>query len=76
MQTVKASEFKAKCLSLMNQVAATGQTILVTKNGKPIAELRPHSGNRPASPFGMHKGIVEITGDIVSPLDVDWDAAK
>jgi prevent-host-death family protein len=42
MHTVKASEFKAKCLALMDEVARTGEPILVTKNGKPIAELRPH----------------------------------
>jgi prevent-host-death family protein len=40
MPTIQASEFKAKCLALMDHVARTGETILVTKNGKPIAELR------------------------------------
>jgi prevent-host-death family protein len=76
VQTIKASEFKAKCLALMDRVARTGETILVTKNGKPVAELRPHSGARVSSPFGIHKGLVELTGDIVSPLDVDWEAMK
>jgi prevent-host-death family protein len=74
MQTIKASEFKAKCLASMDQVARTGETILVTKNGKPVAELRPHRGARVLSPFGIHKGLVELSGDIVSPLDVDWEA--
>ena len=74
MHTVKASEFKAKCLALMDQVARTGEAILVTKNGKPVAELRPHRGARVLSPFGIHKGLVELSGDIVSPLDVDWEA--
>lgn len=76
MQIIKASEFKAKCLALMDQVAATGETILVTKNGKPVAELRPHTGRRRSSPFGMHQGLVEIKGDIVSPLDLEWEAMK
>ena len=44
------------------------------KNGKPVAELRPHSGARVTSPFGIHKGLVELSGDIVSPLDVNWEA--
>jgi prevent-host-death family protein len=74
MLTVKASEFKAKCLALMDQVARTGETILVTKNGKPVAELRPHRGARVLFPFGIHKGLVELSGDIVSPLDADWEA--
>jgi prevent-host-death family protein len=76
MQTVNASTFKAKCLALMDEVARTGKPLLVTKNGKPIAELRPHAGKRPQSPFGAHKGLIEITGDIVSPIDVEWDALK
>jgi len=76
MQTVKASEFKAKCLALMDQVASTGEAILVTKNGKPVAELHPHSGTRISSPFGIHKGLVEVTGDIIAPLDVEWEATK
>lgn len=76
MQTIKASEFKARCLALMDHVAKTGEAILVTKNGKPVAELRPHSGARISSPFGIHKGLVEVTGDIVSPLDADWEVTK
>jgi prevent-host-death family protein len=76
MHTVKASEFKAKCLALMDQVASTGEAILVTKNGKPVAELHPHSGTRISAPFGIHKGLVEVTGDIVSPLAVEWESMK
>ena len=38
MQTIQASEFKAKCLSLMDKVATTGETLVVTKNGKPVME--------------------------------------
>jgi prevent-host-death family protein len=72
---IKASEFKAKCLALIDEVAATGQPVVVTKNGKPMAELVPH---RPAqkSPFGIWKGKVKIIGDIISPIDVEWDAMK
>ena len=76
MQTIQASEFKAKCLALMDQVAATGEGILITKNGKPVAELHPPARARPKSPFGLHKGMIEITGNIISPIDVKWDANK
>lgn len=76
MQVVKASEFKAKCLALMDEVASTGKGVLITKNGKPVAELRPHAGKRPKSPFGLHKGLIEIKGDIISPIDVEWKALK
>lgn len=76
MQTIRASEFKAKCLALMDEVARTGEAILITKNGKPVAELHPPAGKPRQSPFGCWKGMIEITGDIMSPVDVEWDAMK
>jgi prevent-host-death family protein len=39
---VRASEFKEKCLALINEVARTGDTLIIVKNGKPVAELVPH----------------------------------
>lgn len=76
MNTIQASEFKAKCLGLMDQVARTGEAILVTKNGKPVAELHPHRPPRAKSLFGLYKGKVKVLGDIMSPIDVEWDALK
>jgi prevent-host-death family protein len=72
---IKASEFKAKCLALMDEVARTGAAVVITKNGKPIAELVPH---RPAqrNARGILKDELFITGDIISPIDVEWDALK
>ncbi len=75
MQSIKASEFKAKCLSLMDEVARTGKSLLVTKNGKPVAELRPHRApTRKVS--GVWKDKLLIKGDIVSPVDTDWEALR
>ena len=75
MPTIQASEFKAKCLALMDEVARSGIPILITKNGKPVAELWPHRPPRARSLIGLHKGQVAVMGDIVSPLaDVHWDA--
>jgi prevent-host-death family protein len=74
-KTIKASEFKAKCLALMDDVARTGQPVLITKNGKPIAQLVPHQSVRPQA-LGVWKGRVTITGDIMSPIDVEWEALK
>ena len=77
MTLIQASEFKAKCLALMDEVARTGQTIVVTKNGKPVAELRPHRPPRAKSLIGLHKGRIGIRGDIVSPVGAKlWDAMK
>lgn len=72
---IKASEFKAKCLALIDEVAATGEPVVVTKNGKPMAELVPHRPTQ-KSPLGIWKGKVKIVGDIISPIDVEWDAMK
>jgi prevent-host-death family protein len=77
MQSIQASKFKAKCLALMDEVARTGETIVVTKNGKPVAELRPHRGPRARSLIGLHKGRIKIRGDIVSPLSTElWETLK
>lgn len=76
-RTIKASEFKAKCLALMDEVARTGERVLITKNGRPVAELGPHQPEKKKrSPFGVWKGKVEIIGDIMSPINVEWDAMK
>ncbi len=77
MHTIQASKFKAKCLALMDEVARTGQSILVTKNGRPVAELRPHRPPRVLSPLGLHAGKTVINGDIVAVDDkTRWKVLK
>ena len=71
--TMKASEFKAKCLELMDEVAENGGEIVITKNGKPVAKLTAFH-ERPKSLFGAGRGRMKILGDIVSPIDVEWEA--
>jgi prevent-host-death family protein len=73
---MKASEFKAKCLAVMDEVAATGESVVLTKNGKPVAELVPHKKAAKRSLLGIFKGDLVIKGDIISPIDVEWDAMK
>jgi prevent-host-death family protein len=75
MRTIKASEFKAKCLQLMDEVAETGEPLVITKNGKPVAQLGPLAHER-KSIWGLHKGQVEILGDIIEPIDVEWEANR
>jgi prevent-host-death family protein len=72
---MKASEFKAKCLAIMDQVAESGEAVVVTKNGKPLVELVPHKKAKRGL-IGVLKGDLEIKGDIMSPIDVEWDAMK
>jgi prevent-host-death family protein len=72
---IKASEFKTKCLALMDEVARTGMPLIITKNGKPVAELVPHRPHKRTA-RGILKDELFIIGDIVSPIDVEWDALK
>ena len=60
-RTMKASEFKAKCLGLMDEVAENGGEIVITKNGKPMAKLTAFH-DRPRSLFGAGRGRMEILG--------------
>lgn len=73
--TIKASEFKAKCLKLMDVVAETGQELIISKNGRPVARLVPYH-RKPESLFGIDKAKLEILGDIIEPLDVEWEADR
>ena len=72
-RTIKASEFKAKCLKLMNEVAESGTEYVITKNGRPVSRLVPYR-RKPKSLFGIDRGRLEILGDIDEPLDVEWEA--
>lgn len=73
MQTISASEFKAKCLRLMDEVNKTGEPILITKNGKPVSILKPYK-SVPKTLFGLHKDKLRSKDDLVEPLDMSWDA--
>lgn len=70
MQVIKASEFKARCLSLLNHLDAEG--LLVTKRGRPVARVVPVEADC-ASLIGSMKRKIEIRGDIFS-TGLSWDA--
>jgi prevent-host-death family protein len=72
--TIGAGEFKAKCLRLIDEVAERRQPLIITKHGQPRAKLVPIESTRPL--FGAMAGSVTHEEDIVSPLDVRWDAAE
>ena len=73
MRTIKASEFKAKCLKIMDEVAATGEPVVITKYGVPVAQLIP-AVQKPKTLFGALKGSILYMGDVISPIDVEWNA--
>ncbi|NOX75501.1 MAG: type II toxin-antitoxin system prevent-host-death family antitoxin [Gammaproteobacteria bacterium] len=71
---INATEFKAKCLKLVDEVARTREPIIVTKHGKPVAKVVPIEAEKPLSSFGYMAGTLKITGDIISPIDEEWSA--
>ena len=79
MQTMAAGEFKAKCLGVIDEVNATGKTVIITKRGKPMARLLPleeqASKESPESIFGCLRHMATITGDVISPefTDEEWE---
>ncbi len=75
MKTIKASEFKAKCLKLMDEVAGSGEELVITKNGKAITKLVAYR-TPVVTLFGAHRGRIHPTGDIVGPLEEPWNAAS
>lgn len=65
---VPAGEFKTHCLALLDQVAETGQEIIVTKRGKAVARVVP------MEPPKSLKGSVKVLGDIINIVDPDeWE---
>ena len=74
---VAISDFKARCLKILDQVKKTGTPILVTKRGEPIAMVvAPPPPKSEVSWLGSFAGTAEIKGDIVSPLSdgSEWEA--
>jgi prevent-host-death family protein len=68
MKTIAAGEFKACCLSLMDDVQRTRQTVIITKRGKPVAKLVPVPAAAKDDFIGRLKGKILIVGDIESPV--------
>lgn len=67
-KSINASEFKSRCLRVLDDVQSTRVDVIITKRGKPVARLSPIGPAR-TSLRGAWKGMVEIHGDIVH---VDW----
>jgi prevent-host-death family protein len=72
MQEIAISEFKAKCLSLLDEVNKTKKPIRILRRGKPLAEIVPPTPAPKRRKLGRMAGTVEILGDIVSPV-IDLD---
>jgi prevent-host-death family protein len=73
VREIPAGEFKAKCLSIMDEVQQRGGAYVITKRGVPVAKLVPARIER-RQLLGSMKGTVVTRGDLVRPLDEPWDA--
>ena len=73
-QWIAASEFKARCLELMDQVQDRRESVVITKHGIPVAQLVPYKQEEKRTFIGSMRGTVLWYGDIISPIDVEWDA--
>ena len=78
MREIAVSEFKAKCLAILDEVQKTKRPIRITRRGKPLAEVVPPSPAKFADIFGFMKGKMDITGDIISPASDpdDWEVLR
>jgi prevent-host-death family protein len=78
MKEIAISEFKAKCLAILDQVQKTKQPIRITRRGRPIAEVGPPKPVDNRDWIGSMKGRMEILGDIVSPAsdEDDWEVLR
>ena len=78
MEKIAVSKFKATCLAVLEGVRRTGKPVLVTRFGKPLAQVVP-----PASPgrrrkLGTQRGKVRIVGDIIAPAveESEWEVLR
>lgn len=73
------SEFKARCLAVIERVRRTGEPVLVTKRGVPVAQVVPPPPPEPTGDrtFGCMKGTAREVGDLLEPLPLeDWEVLR
>lgn len=73
MRTITATEFKNRAAEVLKEVAASGETVLVTRRGKPLVRVEPVSSNPQPIRLGAMQGTAEILGDLVSPVFEEWE---
>lgn len=74
-EIMKAGKFKAECLQVMDKVRKSRRSIILTKRNVPVAKLVPIDDSEEKI-FGSMKGTVHFIGDIMKPIDEDWNAAS
>ncbi len=80
MKQIAVSKFKATCLALLQRVSKTGQPLLITKKGQPLAQVispPPRKGDKKTW-LGSCSQTAELTGNLIEPVapQADWDIYK
>jgi prevent-host-death family protein len=78
MREIRASEFKAKCLAILDEVERTGEPVTILKRGRPVARLIPPASGQSKYPQHALFGTVEVLGDILEPVlpASAWEAER
>ena len=77
MKTMGISQFKTHALKILDQVAKTQEVIVITKRGKPLAQITPYRTSDVDFRPGRLSDVLVFENDVVSPLGEDiWDACK
>lgn len=78
MRTIRASEFKAKCLAILDEVERTGETVTILKRGRAVARLLPPVPAEGRYPQHALFGTVRVVGDVVEPVlpAEAWDTER
>lgn len=74
MRTMAISKFKAHALELFAQISEQKTSLIITKQGKPIAKVMPYTAPEVIPVPGKLASTLVCENDIVSPLDIQWDA--
>ncbi len=77
MKTMNISQFKTHALTILDQIAKTHEEIVITKRGKPLAQVMPYRNKDKNSTPGKLADAFIFEKDIISPLGEEmWDACK
>jgi antitoxin (DNA-binding transcriptional repressor) of toxin-antitoxin stability system len=77
MKTMLISDFKAHCTAEITEACRTGESIVVTRWGRPVVKVEPIMDKKPVRVLGAMKGSMKICGDIVhSDFAEDWEFSE
>ncbi len=73
---ISVTDFKAHCLEIVETVRRKKTSVVISKHGKPVAKIVPIDSEPVPSLYGSMRGTGRILGDIISPIDVEWNANR